>query len=84
PGRSRRVHAKGARADRGARRGTRPLMEAGSHTQSPDRSEFNGRNVAETSLAIVLAYFFGFLLVAIPLIRGPAGTPHNRLDRRGL
>ncbi|MGC1802047.1 MAG: DUF4396 domain-containing protein [Solirubrobacterales bacterium] len=28
-----------------------------------------GGNVAETSLAIVLAYFFGFLLVAIPLIR---------------
>lgn len=73
-------------------------MEAGSHTQSLDRSEFNGLaiaatnhcltgcaigevagmglatafgwgNVAQTSLAIVLAYFFGFLLVAIPLIR---------------
>ena len=73
-------------------------MEAGRHTQSPDRSEFNGLaiaatnhcltgcaigevagmglatavgwgNVAQTSLAIVLAYFFGFLLVAIPLIR---------------
>ena len=73
-------------------------MEAGSHTQSPDRSEFNGLaiaatnhcltgcaigevagmalatafgwgNVAQTSLAIVFAYFFGFLLVAIPLIR---------------
>jgi len=30
---------------------------------------FGWGNVAQTSLAIVLAYFFGFLLVSIPLIR---------------
>jgi Domain of unknown function (DUF4396) len=30
---------------------------------------FGWGNVAQTVLAIVLAYFFGFMLVAIPLIR---------------
>lgn len=74
-------------------------MEAGSHTQSPDRSEFNGLaiaatnhcltgcaigevagmglatafgwgNVAQTSLAIVLAYPFAFWANRWQIARG--------------